>query len=460
MQNNLTAEQKNMLQIMETVLGLAADIAHSVVTVYVPGLDSRWINIYKQEYPRTNVASNNKNMTGRNVRSVEEPMVSRCLTKNMSVKGMREWDFGAFSSFEVFPLRDSRGKCFAAISFDTSIPDEIIIEQAVQLLINLKVAVADNEQYRRMQPADGIMVVNDHKMVVAASSQAQHIFHTMDVPDLIGRHTNHMAINWPLVGMVMDTGVAESKELTLRGLLLSIRVLPVVAKPKSGWAIVIVRDITELHKKDQELQIKSVVIKEIHHRVKNNLQTIASLLRLQARRAQSLETKSVLRDCVGRVNSIAIVHEYLSQQDSGLIDVDKVAKGIYQAIISSMLSPEFKLEANFFADKTQLSSDKATSIALILNEMLQNSIEHGFEGRSKGRLDVDFRLVEDNYELTIQDDGIGLPEGVDVMSSKSLGLKIIKTMAESDLHGCFTIKNGADGGTIAKVTIPVGGDQE
>lgn len=455
---NLTPEQKNMLQIMDSVFGLAADIAHAVLTVYIPHTDKKWLYVYKQEESRTNVVSVQQDLTGRNVRAVEEPLVQRCLAKNMPVKGVRELMLGSFNSFQVFPLRDFHGKCFGAVSFDTSVRDDIIIQQSMELLINTKTSVANNEQYHRMQPADGIMIVNDHKMVVAANNQAQHIFQTMDVSDLIGRHTNHMAINWPLVGMVMDTGVAESKELKLRGLLLSIRVLPVVPRPKSGWAIVIVQDITELHKKDQELQIKSVVIKEIHHRVKNNLQTIASLLRLQARRAQSAETKMVLKDCVGRVNSIAIVHEYLSQQDSGLIDVDKVARSIYQAIITSMLSPDFKLQATFKADKTQLASEKATSIALILNEMLQNSIEHGFEGRSEGKLEVNFNLVGNNYELIIKDDGVGLPEGVDVMSGKSLGLKIIKTMAESDLNGKFTITNGADGGTIAKVIIPVGGE--
>ncbi len=457
--NNLSPEQKNLLQLITPVLGLAADIAHAVVTVYIPEQSKKQLYIYKQEQPQTHVGKEQPDMTGRLVRLVEEPMVHRCLTKNIPILGRREWNLGAFNSFKIYPLRDGYGKCFAAISFDTSVPDDIIIQQVAEMLMNMKSSINNSEHYHRLQPADGIMVVDDHKMVVAANSQAHHIFQTMDVPNLVGRHTNHMAINWPLVGMVMDTGIAESKEFSLRGLLLSMRVLPVIAKPKGGWAIVILRDVTELRAKEQELQIKSVVIKEIHHRVKNNLQTIASLLRLQARRAQSQETKMVLRDCVGRVNSIAIVHEYLSQQDSGLIDVDKVAKGIYQAIISSMLSSDFKLEAHFDAEKTSLPSEKATSIALILNEMLQNSIEHGFEGRSSGRLDVSFKLVEDHYELIIKDDGIGLPEGVDLFNNKSLGLKIIKTMAEADLHGKFILENNADRGTIAKVVIPYEGEK-
>lgn len=217
------------------------------------------------------------------------------------------------------------------------------------------------------------------------------------------------------------------------------------------------QDITELRKKDEELLIKSVVIKEIHHRVKNNLQTIASLLRLQERRAECDETKIVLRDCVNRVNSIAIVHEYLSQQDTGLIDVGKVAKGIYQAIISSMLNPDFALQADFKAAEVQLPSDKATSIALILNELLQNTIEHAFEGRMSGMLQVRFAEEEQQYVLSIADDGVGLPEGFSLNGRRqSLGLKIIKTMAEADLQGSFTLTNREEGGTLALVTIPKG----
>ncbi|MFR4383664.1 MAG: sensor histidine kinase [Phascolarctobacterium sp.] len=301
------------------------------------------------------------------------------------------------------------------------------------------------------------MLVDLDKAIIA-NNRARHMFDVMEIPDIVGYRTSDVAINWPLVGMVMDTGIAESKEFKMHGLLLSMRVLPVVPKPRGGCAVVILKDITELRKKDEELSIKSVVIKEIHHRVKNNLQTIASLLRLQERRTQNSETKTVLRDCIGRVNSIAIVHEYLSQQDTGLINVGKVAKGIYQAIISSMLAYDFVLETHFSAAEVQLPSDKATNIALILNELLQNAIEHAFVGRNHGSLQVDFTEEVDKYTLSIIDDGIGLPKDFQITGRKSLGLKIIKTMAESDLHGSFILRNNAQGGTQALVTIPKAGE--
>ena len=105
----------------------------------------------------------------------------------------------------------------------------------------------------------------------------------------------------------------------------------------------------------------------------------------------------------------------------------------------------------------QLPSDKATSIALILNELLQNTIEHAFEDRDRGKLQVRFAEEAEGYVLSIADDGIGLPEGFRITGRKSLGLKIIKTMAESDLQGSFTLTNRSEGGTLALVRIPKGG---
>lgn len=459
MLSNLTAEQKSSLQAMQQALGLAADIAHAAITIYLPSDNKKFLNIYKQEQPMTQVGNVRPDMTGRRVRAVEEPLVARVLQKNVPVTGKREWALGVFNSLKVFPLRDNWGRCYGAISFESAAPDDIIIGQSLELLCNLRQAVGNNSNYERLLPSDGIMVVDTNRTIIAANNRARHMFDVMDIAPLIGCRTNDVAINWPLVGMVMETGTAESKEFTMHGLLLSVRILPVVPRPKGGCAIVILQDITELRKKDEELLIKSVVIKEIHHRVKNNLQTIASLLRLQERRAQCDETKIVLRDCVNRVNSIAIVHEYLSQQDTGLIDVGKVAKGIYQAIISSMLNPEFILHADFKADPVQLPSDKATSIALVLNELLQNTIEHAFEGRMSGMLEVRFVEESKSYTLSIADDGVGLPEGFSLAAMReSLGLKIIKTMAEADLQGKFTLENRQQGGTLAVVTIPKEGD--
>lgn len=455
MLNNLTAEQKNILQNMLPALGLASDIARAKLTVFLPDSDKKFFNIYKQIRPLTLLGEAGADMTGQRVRCLEEPLVARAMQQNIPVTGKREWKLGIFSSFRVFPLRDGFGKCFGALSFDTDDPDEVMLRTALDFLMS--VPVGSVRQYERLSPEDGLMVVDAQKVIIAVNNKARHIFQVLHVANVLGRRTNDLAINWPLVGMVIDTGIAESKQFFMHGRLLLMKVLPVPARPKSNCAIVILQDITELHKKDEELLIKSAVIKEIHHRVKNNLQTIVSLLRLQERRTESSEAKSILQDCIGRVNSIAVVHEYLSQQGDGVIDVGKVAKSIYQALVSSMLNSDFVLETDFATDNVLLPSEKATSIALILNELLQNAIEHAFAGRTNGKLTVRFNDSGSCYELLIADNGVGLPPDFSWQQSSSLGLKIIKTMAEADLKGSFALVPLTDGGVQASVIIPKGG---
>ena len=249
MLSNLTAEQRNSLQAMPQVLGLAADIAHAAVTIYLPGENKKFFNVYKQEQPMTQVGNVRPDMTGRRVRAVEEPLVARVLQKNVPVNGKREWALGMFNSLKVFPLRDSRGHCYGAVSFESAAPDDIIIAQSLELLCNLRQDVSNNSNYRRLLPSDGIMVVDANRVIVAANNRARHMFDVMDISHLVGCRTNDVAINWPLVGMVMETGTAESKEFTMHGILLSIRILPVIPRPKAGCAIVILQDITELRKR-------------------------------------------------------------------------------------------------------------------------------------------------------------------------------------------------------------------
>ena len=254
MLSTLTAEQKNTLQTLLSGLELAADIAHARVTIYLSDNDKKFLQVLKQVQPLTQRGKVQPDLTGRKVRVVEEPLVQRTLQNNISVRGMRELELGVFNSFWVYPLRDLRGRCYGALSFETLDPDEVLIRETVELLLNLPKPVEKNGNYKRLSSADGLLVVNKDKVIVAANNEAKHLFQVMGVRDLLGKRTNHLEINWPVVGMVIETGTAESREFTSNGLLLVVRVLPVVPKAKGGSAIVILQDVTELRKKEEELE--------------------------------------------------------------------------------------------------------------------------------------------------------------------------------------------------------------
>lgn len=455
-----TNEQLNILRSCVSGADLAADIAHSHVTIYVADVNPQNIFVYAQARPLTKFVEHSPGMVGRSIRRVEEPLVVRALQRGTIVVGKREWALGVFAKTKMYPLFDSHRNCFGVVAFEISAEHEanandIFIDTAMKFLLNADQGKMKNdENYRRLTSSDGVMIVDKDLIITAANNTAHHIFLVLGVTDLVGRRTNSIQINWPLVGMVLKTGIAEGKEIAMQGLKLAMRVIPLAAKADSGAAIVVLADVTELRKKDEELYIQSVVIKEIHHRVKNNLQTIASLLRLQARRTASDEARAVLRDAINRVNSIALVHESLSQQDKGAINVSVVAKEIYKAILASMVAPDLELETTFHVDTAVLPSEQANSIALTLNELLQNAIEHGFANCKKGKLDVSFKVHEDGYVLEITDDGVGLPPNFKLGQTKSLGLKIIQTMVETDLGGKFEILP-REQGTCARVTVPM-----
>lgn len=449
-----TNEQKNILASMKAGADFAADIAHACITIYVPDENPKNLHVYHQAFPKTQFLGNLPDKSGRELRANEEPLVSQAFQRAVSLTGKRELALGIFVKLRVFPVFDSKGKLFSVVAFDTNEPEELFITTAMEFLRNAHPkSLANSDYYGRLGPSDSLLIVNKDKVIIAANQTATHLFLVQGLNNLVGQRTNSLQINWPLVGMVLQTGIAEGKEIDMQGILLAMRVVPVTSTANTSHAIVILQDITELKKKDLELLVKSEVIREIHHRVKNNLQTITSLLRLQIRNAQSDETKLVLRDCINRVGSIAIVHEFLSQHESGNIDIAVVAKGIYEAIIGSMVGPQIKLETSFYADNVFLPSDKATSIALVLNELLQNSLEHAFIDRSSGCIAVEFFKTASGYCLKIIDNGQGLPKSFVAEEKTNFGMKIVKTMVEADLHGEFILESD-ENGTKAIVKIP------
>ena len=457
---SFTKEQLNILRRCSVSADLASDIAHAHVTVYVADTDPKCLYVYAQSRPLTNFVSHSPSLLGRSIRRVEDPLVDRALESGIVVNGKKEWELGVFAQLRIFPLFDMKHKPFAAVAFEATgehefATEEIFVNAAMELLLGVDSAkIKDDVNYRRLTPNDGVLIVDDDNKILAANNSVLHILSVLGVNEPVGKRVNSVQINWPLVSMALKTGIAESKEIAEEGLKLNLRVIPIISTANPSIAVVILTDVTALKQKEEELLIKSVVIKEIHHRVKNNLQTIASLLRMQARRTNSQEAKDILRDAINRVNSIAIVHESLSQQEKGEINVAEVSRDIYHAVLTSMVAPDLHLETSFEVEEVLLPSEQATGIALILNELLQNAIEHGFENKKTGKLCVSFKVCANIGILEITDDGCGLPQDFNITQTNSLGLKIVQTMAETDLGGKFQLLP-LDRGSCARVTVPL-----
>jgi len=235
---------------------------------------------------------------------------------------------------------------------------------------------------------------------------------------------------------------------------LILRAIPLRPKGEHIGALVLLRDVTDLRRRDRELVTKDATIREIHHRVKNNLQTVAALLRLQARRIDLPEGREALEEAVRRVGSIAIVHDTLSQAFDEFVDFDDVADRL-RVMVAEVSSTGASVHTVRVGSFGTLTAEVATPLAMVLTEVLQNAVEHGFKD-GEGTVELTVQRLVGRLRVTVDDDGVGLPEGFDLDGSTSLGLSIVRTLVESELDGQLEMAARPGGGTRVVLDIPVG----
>jgi two-component sensor histidine kinase len=199
------------------------------------------------------------------------------------------------------------------------------------------------------------------------------------------------------------------------------------------------------------LQKHTTFLKEIHHRLKNNLQNVASILRLQIRRLEGMSAEQALNDSITRIMSIAVVHETLCQGDIGMVDLQTLIGNVSGLSLAGQVEPSMTVDIS--GPSVMVPSREATSLALVVNELIQNAARHGYKGQSEGKLSILVERFARNISVTIQDDGRGLPEGFSFEKDGNLGLMIVRTLVKDDLRGRF-ILNG-EGGTAARITFPL-----
>ncbi len=205
--------------------------------------------------------------------------------------------------------------------------------------------------------------------------------------------------------------------------------------------IVMVHNATENVQKQRELNVKSAIIQEVHHRVKNNLQNIAAILRIQARRCESEEAKQHLSDAVNRVLSMSVIHEFLSQDEHRPISLRDICQRIGNQVAQVSSNPEQEITIQVSGPNIRLPASQATPAAMVINELLLNAVEHGLRDRRHGHIAIVLQDLGDAVELVVTDDGNGLPTDFGQKPSRSLGLQIVQTLVTDDLKGQVTIES-------------------
>jgi two-component sensor histidine kinase len=238
--------------------------------------------------------------------------------------------------------------------------------------------------------------------------------------------------------------VVEEFEQTADVTLLT-RCIPIVDEidnaPLVTGAVMLLRDVSELRRRDRMILSKDATIREIHHRVKNNLQTISALLRLQGRRLESAEAKAAVAESVRRIRTIALVHETLSREPGDDVAFIEIVRPLLRLVEESLQSPDRPMRFKVVGDGGRLPATVVTPLSVVLTELLQNAVDHGFpESEGGGNVVVFLEIVESELRIEVIDDGRGIPDGFNLADQTGLGLSIVRTLVTTELAGSIVMR--------------------
>ena len=310
--------------------------------------------------------------------------------------------------------------------------------------------------------ADGVLRIQPDGVISYASPNAITGFRRLGASgDIEGENfrelTRGLREGVESVGQTVTADVGRGLSLEFdveaRGASMRFVLLPLWLEYSSAGMLVLCRDTTDLRRRDRMLVTKDATIREIHHRVKNNLQTVAALLRMQSRRLESADGKEALRDAMRRVSSIAMVHETLSYSLGEEVEFDEVCDKILD-MVGDLAASHGTVRAKRRGTFGVIPAEMATSLSMVMTELCQNAIEHGMDS-SSGVVDVVPTRDKRTLRIDIIDGGHGLPDDFVLGRQKSLGLSIISALIK-DLGGTLTMSNREDAqGAVATIVIPL-----
>ncbi|NLG56504.1 MAG: PAS domain-containing protein [Rhodococcus sp.] len=411
---------------------------------------------------------------------VEHPQVRRALDDGVIVRSEgQEPHPGTPPSHEAWPVRLG-GQVIGVLSRDTNVshqrtrsPLEVAyLDSAEDLCQMISDGTFPTPQSRTVtnsspRAGDGFIRLDPEGSVVYASPNALSAYHRMGSSlDLIGQDladVTQALVTDPFESRDVATYIRSTladqpgpaMEIEARGVTVVLRALVLRPEGQIVGAVVVVRDVTEVKRRDRALLSKDATIREIHHRVKNNLQTVAALLRLQARRTENEEAQQALSESVRRVTSIALVHDTLSMSVDEEVDLDEVVDRLIP-ILSDVASVGTPITVHREGSFGVFSAERATPLVMVLTELVQNAIEHAFEASVPGTVTLRASRSARALDVVVHDNGKGLPDGFDLESSNRLGLQIVRTLVAAELDATLGLAPAEGGGTDAILRVPLG----
>jgi two-component sensor histidine kinase len=303
-------------------------------------------------------------------------------------------------------------------------------------------------------------VLDENRRVTFASPNAVNALHRMGiVSQIVGSGLEALEDETHAVSRAFTGRLPVIEEIERRPeVVVLIHCIPLIEADSVVGAVLLLRDVTDLRRRDRLLLSKDAAIREVHHRVKNNLQTISSLLRLQSRRMGAGPGQDALVEAERRVRAIAVVHEVLAREPSSQVPFGEIVPSLV-ALAGDAAVGATEVVIRVSGDAGDLNADVATPLSLVIAELLQNAVEHAHTGVGPASLVVDlsFRPGPAELEVEVRDDGTGFPPGFDVDRTSGLGLSIVRDLVRSQLGGSISVAN--DDGAVVRLVIPTAPDE-
>lgn len=455
----LAKEQIGHLLSLVGEWGMLADLCFGDLVLYVPTRDGEWLVV-----AQVRAATGQTLYPGDLVGSTASDQKRRLIAEAGSSRAIVDGDFSVDDvpeecRTEVIPVLHD-GVVVAVLSRDwsprTSRQPGVLertyldlFERFARMILTgafpFRGRVADSSVAPRV--GDGAIVLDENARVRYASPNATSAMRRVGISaNAVGQTLAELGVVDSSVRQAFERGEPAVEEFDQTGdVTLLSRCIPLVetengARRVTG-ALLLLRDVSELRRRDRLILSKDATIREIHHRVKNNLQTISSLLRLQGRRLQSDEAKAAVAESVRRIRTIALVHETLSHEPGDDVAFIEVVRPLLRLVEEGLQSPDRPVHFAVIGDGGRLPSHIVTPLSVVLTELLQNAIDHGFpEGEGGGHVVV--RLGTEGTDLSIDviDDGRGIDPDFDLSRATGLGLSIVRTLVTTELAGTIEMR--------------------
>ncbi|MFC5402905.1 sensor histidine kinase [Cohnella soli] len=461
----LTAQEAERIEQLSRHLQLIADVSQADVFIDCPMPDKSSALVVAQAHPTTAPSLYRTSVVGQFAHAANEPAVMFSLASGQAVVGSRGISQEQVSMQQnVTPIKGHGGRTIGALIMEQDISEKVEQERNVERLMETTeqlsetlLAIAMSEGRVQSLMHEGILLFDVSERLTYANSRARELLREMGRPGIApGDEIPSPFIDRTLWRTVFEPTGMLCREVQFDKLTLEVKAVAIFRGSRKVGGLLLVRDISALKEKEKQLMVKSAVIKEIHHRVKNNLQTVASLLRLQMRRTKHEEVARVYRDSINRIGSIALIHEMLAYGGLDTISFGDVVERIARTIIASSAKPEQLIGFQLSGDGLRLPSDEATTLALVLNEMIQNCVQHAFVRQRTGEIYVSVRAREHTGEVEVVDNGGGFTEneGEGEEGGTHLGLKIAETLIEENLGGHIRVVS-SESGTTVRISFPL-----